>query len=228
MNMNRINAESIGPEPRPLRAVLWDMDGVLVDTAEFHFQAWQTAAAEMGVSYGWELFKQTFGMNNRKILSMLLGELPETQVWMRISERKEAAFRQAIQGKAQPLPGVQAWLERLQRLGRCQAIASSAPQENIDALVDELGFRSYFSAIVSAYDLPGKPDPAVFLEAARRLSTPPESCIVIEDAIPGVEAARRAGMKCIAVTNTNPRQALASAGRIVDSLEELKEEDFEV
>jgi len=147
---------------------------------------------------------------------------------MGISERKEAAFRRAIHGKAQPMPGVVAWLDRLQRLGCRQAIASSAPPENIDALVDELGIRPFFSAVVSAYRLPGKPDPAVFLEAARLVEVPPAGCIVIEDGIPGVEAARRAGMKCIAVTSTNPRQSLSSANRIVDSLEELTIQDFDL
>ena len=100
------------------------------------------------------------------------------------------------------------------------------PDMIIDALIDELQIRPYFSAVVSAFSLPSKPDPAVFLEAARQIGVPPNHCIVIEDAIPGVEAAHRAGMKCIAVTITNPREDLSIADIIVDSLEELKTEHF--
>jgi HAD superfamily hydrolase (TIGR01509 family) len=140
-----------------------------------------------------------------------------------VSDRKERLFRDAIRGHAQPLPGVRAWLERLAAAGTVQAIASSAPQANIDALVDELNLRAYFAALVSGEHLPGKPDPAVFLEAARRLDVSPVQCIVVEDAPVGVESAHRAGMKCIAVATTRPPDALQAADLIVERLDALPE-----
>ena len=106
------------------------------------------------------------------------------------------------------------------------AIASSAPDANIQALVKELGLQDYFAAILSGSEMPGKPDPAVFLAAARRLEFPPERCVVVEDSIAGVKAARRAGMKCIAVTTTNPGEALQAADRVVHSLADLEEGAF--
>ena len=106
-------------------------------------------------------------------------------------------------------------------------MASSAPPANIEVLVDELGLRSYFSALVSASSLHSKPDPAVFLEAARRLDLPAERCIIIEDSLPGVEAARRAGMKCIAVTTTNPPEALQAADLVVERLDALAPDMFQ-
>ncbi len=107
-----------------------------------------------------------------------------------------------------------------------QAIASSAPSANIDLLVDELGIRNRFDAIVLGKELPGKPDPAVFLEAARRIGILPEKCIVIEDSVAGVEAAKRGGMKCIAVTTTTPTIGLSSADIVVDRLDSLYPEEF--
>jgi HAD superfamily hydrolase (TIGR01509 family) len=132
-----------------------------------------------------------------------------------------------VRGNVEPLPGVRTWLERLAAKGVSQAIASSAPPANIDVMVDEAGLRVYFDAIVSGSQLSAKPDPAVFLEAANHLGVSPDRCIVVEDAIAGVEAAKRAGMRCIAVTVTNPAAALQDADIVVDRLDELPEGAFE-
>ncbi|RPI29572.1 MAG: HAD family phosphatase [Chloroflexota bacterium] len=208
------------------RAVLWDMDGVLVDTGEAHYQAWVKVLAGEGIPFDRDIFRQTFGMNNQGMLSFLLGHPPDPHDLKRIGDLKESIFRQAIRGEVQLLPGARKWLERLKAAGWRQALASSAPQENIDSLVDELDIRPYFTVLLSATALPGKPDPAVFLEAARQVGVTPGACTVIEDSIPGVEAARRAGMRCIAVTTTNPYPVLVDAGAdlVVNSLEELSEE----
>ena len=202
------------------------MDGVLVNTGELHFQSWVMALTEVGIPFDREKFRQTFGMNNNGILTVLLEHPPEPAFLANVSDRKESLFRQMIRGKVHPMPGVRTWLERLQSMGYRQAVASSAPMANIDSLVDEMRIRAYFSAIVSAYDMPSKPDPAVFLEAARQFALPPKKCVVIEDAIPGVNAAHRAGMKCIAITTTNPGQDLSEADIILDNLEDLKSEYF--
>jgi HAD superfamily hydrolase (TIGR01509 family) len=206
--------------------VLWDMDGVLVDTGELHFQAWMQALTEFGIPFSQELFLKTFGMNNLSILTFLLGRPPDPAYFMQVCDRKETLFRQIIRGQVRLLPGVRSWLDRLQRLGYRQAVASSAPQVNIETLIAEIQIRPFFSALVSAYDMPGKPDPAVFLEAAHQLGLPPENCVVVEDSVSGIAAARRAGTKCLAVTTTYPMKDLLGADRIVESLENLKEEDF--
>jgi HAD superfamily hydrolase (TIGR01509 family) len=166
-------------------------------------------------------------MNNRGVLTTVLGYEPAPDVLAAISDEKEIAFRRLIRGAARPLPGVLRWLARLQAAGVRQAVASSGPMENIEAVVDELGIRHYFQTLVSGARMAGKPDPAVFLEAARRLGALPEHCVVVEDAVAGVEAARRAGMRCIAVTTTNPAALLQGADRIVDSLEALPDDAFE-
>jgi HAD superfamily hydrolase (TIGR01509 family) len=210
-------------------AVLWDMDGVLVDSGEFHYVAWVAILAREGLPYTRAQFNALFGMDNRGVLTTLLGREPEAAWLTQVSDEKEAAFREAILGKAEPLPGVVRWLARLKAAGVRQAVASSAPPANIDLLIDSLNLRQYFDAVVSTFGMLGKPDPGVFLEAARRVGVPPERCLVVEDAIAGVQAARRAGMTCLAVTNTNTRAALAAAQAdlVVDSLEEVRKGEWE-
>jgi len=211
---------------KEIKGVLWDMDGVLVSSGEFHWPAWSQTFSEHDIPFTYEQFRATFGMNNTGILKLLLGENIGPDLIAAISDRKESLFRQAVKGHVRPLPGVLDWLDRLQGWGVKQAIASSAPPANIDTLVDELRIRPYFYAIVSGADLPGKPDPAVFLEAARQIGAPPERCLVIEDAIAGVEAAKRAGMRCVAVTTTNPPEKLRAADLVVERLDLLSPDEF--
>jgi beta-phosphoglucomutase len=201
--------------------VIWDLDGVLVDTAEFHFQSWVRTLARYEIPFDRDSFWKTFGMNNTGVLTTLLGHHPEAQLLREIDAEKEQLFRELIHGQVQPLPGVKSWLDSFERTSIPQAIASSAPQANIDALVNELSFRRYFRAVVSGASMPGKPDPAVFLEAARQIEVPAENNLVIEDSVAGVEAARRAGMKCVAVLTSNPREALKNAQVVVKDLEAL-------
>jgi beta-phosphoglucomutase len=206
-------------------AVLWDMDGVLVDTGELHYQSYVGVFEELGVAFDRQAFQRVFGMTASASIRSLAKDIAPERV-TELDQRKEALFRQMLPGQVQALQGVEKWLRRLKAEGVAMAVASSAPQENIDAVLDELALRPYFDAIISASRLPSKPDPAVFLEAARQLGFDPSQCIVIEDAIAGVTAARRAGMKCIAVTTTNPAEKLAQADLVVDRLDGLPEDFF--
>jgi len=209
-----------------LNAVLWDLDGVLVDTGEFHFQAWMETLRAAGIPYSRELFRKTFGMNNMGTLTHLLGRAPDPELATTIANRKETAFRAAVRGQVQPLPGVRDWVPRLHAAGWKQAVASSAPLENVQTLIAELKLDPYFDALVSAENLPSKPDPAVFLWAAERVGVPPERCIVVEDAVMGVAGAKRAGMKCLAVTTTNPTEALREADWVIENLAALPADGF--
>lgn len=206
--------------------VLWDMDGVLVDTGEFHYLSWEQILAELGVPFDRGRFQAAFGKNNADTLAFFLGRTPDAELLRAVSDRKERLFRQRIHGHAEALPGVRLWLECLHELGARQVVASSAPQENIDFLVDELGLRTYFVALCAGHSIPGKPDPTLFLQAAGILGLQPKDCIVIEDSLAGLEAARRAGMKCIAVATTNPAEALIGADLVVERLDKLKVDDF--
>jgi HAD superfamily hydrolase (TIGR01509 family) len=197
---------------------------VLIDTGEFHYRAWAATLAEFGIPYSRELFKATFGMNNAGTLTVLLDHAPAPELLAAVENQKESTFRASIHGQAAPLPGVVEWLGRFKARGFPQAVASSAPPENIDALIDELHLRPYFAALVSGASLPGKPDPAVFLEAARQLHVASAHCLVVEDSPAGVQAAKRAGMKCLAILTTNPAPVLSVADMIVERLDTLTPE----
>lgn len=207
-------------------AVIWDMDGVLVDTGEYHYLAWQDILSEYQINFSREMFADTFGMNNKGLIRLLFGEAFSFDLYQKISKEKEQQFRSVIQGEIDLLPGIRPLLDNLAEANIPQAIGSSAPQENIDAIIDSLGLRPYFKAIVSAADMPGKPDPSVFLAAAELLKVPPSRCLVIEDALAGVEAAKRAGMKCLAITTTNPPEKLTHADQIVNTFAALSVSDL--
>lgn len=207
--------------------ILWDLDGVLVNSGEAHYRAWAETCGKYAIPFSHEAFWRTFGMNNAGIVATLTGRVAAAELVTEISNYKEDLFRSIIRGTVQILPGVKLWLDRFHAAGLPQTVASSAPLANIYAVVDELGIRSFFSALVSGAEMPGKPDPSVFLEASLRIGIAPERCLVIEDSVAGVEGARRGKMKCLAITNTNPRPLLKEAHLIVDSLEELSWEDID-
>jgi len=184
-----------------LRAVLWDLDGTLVDSAESHFESWVDALRAEGRTITRDQFEATFGQRNDRILEGWLGRDATPDLARRIAEAKETAYRRFVrERRPDALPGASDWLAQMHTLGWKQAIASSAPRLNVEVVLDVLGWSGYFDAIVAAEDVrAGKPDPEVFLTAAVRLGVPPAQCIVVEDAAAGIEAARRGGMRSIGV-----------------------------
>lgn len=207
--------------------ILWDMDGVLIDSAECHYQTWVDALAPYGVVYDRALFDSTFGMNNQSIIESFFGkDFPRDEL-LKLSNIKEAAYREAIHGRVELLPGVRMWLERFSEHTIPQAVASSGPLENIDAVLDETGIRPFFQAIVSGFGKAGKPDPWVFLEAGKRIGADPHTGIVIEDSPSGVLAAYRAGYRCIAVSNLLTAVESKTANLVVDRLDHVEFKDIE-
>ncbi len=208
------------------RAVLWDVDGTLIDSAEYHWLTWHETLIAYGVDLGRDQFNATFGWRNDAILRLLLGADISASTADRIAAEKEVRYRNLVLSRGiELLPGVQRWLDRLKADRWQQAIASSAPRENLDAILTSVHLENHFDAIVSAEDVTrGKPDPQVFLLAAERLAVPPRRCIVIEDSPAGIEGARRAGMRSIGV---GVKHASLPADRVVSSLDELPEDALE-
>ncbi|MFC2033938.1 HAD family hydrolase [Chloroflexota bacterium] len=209
-------------------AIIWDMDGVIVDTAIYHLKSWQQVLHNREVEFTGEDFKRSFGQRNDTIIRKILGDDVSQDEISAIAIEKEAIFRCLIKPNLKSLPGVIELLKALVDKGFSQALVSSAPLENINLLVDGLGILKSFQCIISGEDVTeGKPSPQGFLLAAEKLEVKPEKCIVIEDAVAGVSAAQRAGMCCLAVTNTHPRGSLLEADLIVDSLEAVNIGDLE-
>ena len=206
------------------KAVIWDMDGVIADTAAFHFKSWKSLVESRGKSYSEEDFRHGFGLRNDAILTQLFGEMSwETIEYL--SKKKEQIFRASIKGKLKLLPGVENLLDILHQEHFVIGLASSAPSANMELMLQLLGINHRFNCFISAGDVTkGKPDSEVFLATAQRLKVNPNRSIVIEDAIAGIEAARAAGMKCIAVTNSHPEEAFFNADVVTDDLNNISAE----
>jgi beta-phosphoglucomutase family hydrolase len=206
--------------------VIFDMDGVLVDTGWAHRQAWYDLAKQEGLTMSDEFFRRTFGMQNAAIVPMLRPGISR-QDMERLSEWKERRYRDLMCEHVELAPGAGALLDDLRRHGFRLAIGSSAPPENLDIFWDRLGLGEIFDARVTKEEITeSKPSPQTFLKAAEKLGLAPACCAVVEDAVQGVQAARAAGMPVVAVTTTRDRRDLAQADRVVDSLAELKASDF--
>jgi len=182
-------------------AVLWDLDGTLVDSGPFHWLAWRETMAAEGRTFTRYEFETTFGQRNDRILRALFGSALAPSELDRIGNEKEERYRRLVgSGGLAFLPGVVTWLKALKREGWSQAIVSSAPRLNVSTVLDGLDAHSYFDAVIAAEDVThGKPDPEVFLGAAARLGIDPERCVVVEDALAGIEGARCAGMRSVYV-----------------------------
>ena len=202
------------------RGVIFDLDGVLVDSSAFHFEAWQAWADEIGLGerVTWAWFRQTFGRRNADVFETLYQEPPSAEQMRRQAERKEAIFRERARGRLAPLPGARELVEALHVAGFRLALGTSAPRENATMMLDEIGLTPFFDVQITGDDVTvGKPDPQVFRLGAERLDVAPERCLVIEDAAAGVEAAHGGGMAAIAVS-TEPSNRHREAELVVASL----------
>jgi beta-phosphoglucomutase len=204
-----------------IQAVIWDLDGVIIDSANEHRQAWQRLAREEGIPFTDETFWATFGKRNDDIFAATWGKLPPERV-RELGDRKEAYFRELIRETAAPLPGALELMRALHEAGYRQALASSTPIQNIELISDVLGLRRYLTVLVSGEAVArGKPAPDIFLQAAKELGVDPTHCLVIEDAVAGVQAAHAAGMRCIAVAGNRDLPGLREAELMVKSLTEV-------
>lgn len=206
------------------RAVLFDMDGVLVLSGPAHWLAWREATGRRGIELTHEQFLSFNGFTNRDICARLWGEAATPAFVDEVAEHKEGAFRDAIRSCVPLAPGCRELLANLRRLGASIAVGSSAPQGNVDLVLDGGGIRPYFQAVVHAGMVArGKPAPDIFLRAAELLEVAPACCLVVEDAPSGVRAAIAAGMQVVGVLTNHAAAELLDegAGRVVESLLDL-------
>jgi beta-phosphoglucomutase family hydrolase len=203
---------------------IFDWDGVIVDSSHPHEAAWERLGKELDRPLPAGFFLRSFGMKNENVIPELLGWSTDSAEIHRLSLRKEEIFRQIVRNeRMESLPGVLSFLAELHRARIPCAVASSTPLANIQCVIETLGVRDFFQALVCAEDVTlGKPDPEVFLLAASKLAAPPNRCVVFEDAHVGIEAAHRAGMRVVGVATTHPADTLRGADRVVHRLSELK------
>jgi HAD superfamily hydrolase (TIGR01509 family) len=207
-------------------AVIFDMDGVLVDTNPFHVQKWEALLAEHAIPFDrTALPKQVLGPPNDPTLRRFFGARITAAERRRLSEELEARFRRTFAPHAKPLPGVERLIAECHDHGILMAVASSAMSKNVNFIVDALNLRAYFPVILTADEVTqAKPDPEIFEKTAHKLGLAAADCVALEDSFVGIEAAKRAGMKCVAVASTFPAQELRActqADLVVQTLEAL-------
>jgi beta-phosphoglucomutase family hydrolase len=202
---------------------IFDWDGVIVDSSLHHEESWERLARETGFTLPDGHFKKGFGMKNEFIIPDLLNWSSRPEEIRELSLRKEELYREIlVEWGIRALPGVAECLGKLSKRRIPCAIGSSTHRLNIDTILSVLGLEDCFAAIVTAEDVSrGKPDPEVFLTAAGRIGVDPSRCVVFEDALVGIEAAHRGGMKVVAVATTNRIETLKGADVAVHRLDEL-------
>ncbi len=205
-------------------AFIFDMDGVLTDNMRFHAESW----VELFRDYGLEgmdaerYLVETAGMKGLDVLRYFLDPDIGHAEAERLTDLKDFLYRVMYRGRIKPLPGLNEFLDAAAKHGIGLGIGTGAGHANIRYVLGLLGLEDRFGAVVSAYDVErGKPRPDIFLRAAELLGVEPSSCIVFEDALPGVEAARNAGMQCVALTTTNDAGSFASFDNILDTADDF-------
>ncbi|MEK6247744.1 MAG: HAD family phosphatase [Planctomycetales bacterium] len=208
-------------------AVIFDIDGVLIDSYQAHQESWQRIARKHGHEMTDDQFAATFGQTSREIIRQLWATASLTdQSVAEIDDEKEAAFREIIADNYPIMPGARELINMLHAAGFSLAVGSSGPPENVQLTLDRLNRENKITAAVSGDDVQrGKPDPEVFQIAARRLQVPPSACAVIEDAAVGIAAANAAGMLSIALVSTGHSPSeYGEADHVLQRLNELSPE----
>jgi beta-phosphoglucomutase len=211
--------------PMSACAVLWDLDGTLIDTANYHWLAWSGELAGQNRQLTMEEFSASFGKRNDTILNRLFGSDINPEEIQRISDSKETRYRRLIlENPLALLPGVSYWFAQLHSAGWGQALATMTGRKNVEAIFSVTPIQQYLTAVVTGNEVAhGKPDPEVFLRAAEKLDVLPGCCIVVEDSLAGIEAASRAGMKSIGVN----KHISLPADLYIESLDRLPDNAFQ-
>lgn len=207
-------------------AVIFDMDGVLVNSNPFHLEKWVEFLNERRIGFQRDdLPKLILGQRNDTAFRHFFGPALSEEESRRLGEALEEKFREAFRPHVKPLPGLTRLVAECHRSGVPMAVASSAMAKNVEFVVDALGFRRYFRCLVSGDEVSRpKPDPEIYVRTAEKLGLDPAGCVAFEDSFVGIESAKRAGMKCVAIASTFALEELCGqthADLVVHGFEEL-------
>lgn len=190
-------------------AVIFDMDGVVVDNTKYHILTWKNFSKTLGFPVSAKTVKEKFlGRLGREIMRSLLPKKISRKQLEKLDAQREACYRKIYAKAIKPVKGLPGFLKHLQSQKVKIAMATSAPPANVKFVLSKTGLKKYFKIIIDANGVKrGKPYPDIFLKAAKRLKVSPKNCVVFEDAMHGIEAARRAGMKVVGVaTSHHPKE----------------------
>ncbi|MDD3108460.1 MAG: HAD family phosphatase [Alistipes sp.] len=205
-----------------IQGVIFDMDGVLVDNRDAHIEAFRIICEKYGVPFDPSQFMHAFGMTNDLILKILMPDVLRTHDWRKIAVEKEEIYRAIFEKSIAPAKGLVDFLKALKAAGYRMAVGSSGNTPNVNFVLNRCGITEYFDQIANGDMIThGKPDPEVYLLAAQKLGFAPEACVVVEDAPVGIQAARRAGAKVVAIASTFEREQLADYDLLIDNFTQI-------
>jgi beta-phosphoglucomutase family hydrolase len=204
-----------------VKAVIFDLDGTLVDNNSYHLETWKKYVKNMGRNISEEEYNANInGRTNRDVIEYVFGRKMNDEEIVKYSLEKEALYREIYQPYIKPVSGLMELLEIFDSKNILMAIATSGIQPNIDFMFEHIPIKKYFKTVVnSSHITKGKPDPEIYLKAASILNVPPKNCLVFEDAVVGIKSAKAAGMKVIAIATTQPKKELSIADMIIDDYE---------
>ena len=197
------------------KAVIFDMDGTIVDNMKVHIDTWLIFIEQHGLNLSREEFLDRMHGNLREIISKVFELDPNDPKVMELGQAKEQFYRDTYKGNITEINGFTKTLTGLNESGIQCALATMGDTPNINLVIDELNVRSLFHTIIGGHEVnKGKPDPEIFVRVMHKLNQRPENCLVVEDSISGVESARNAGIPVIGITTTHPKKVLLDAGCI--------------
>ena len=203
------------------RAVIFDLDGTLIDNNAYHLMAWKKYLKNVGINIAEDEYRKNInGRTNKDALEYIYQRKMTDDEAMVYALEKEAVYREIYLPFIKPISGLLKFLDLLHELKIPMAIATSGIQVNIDYMFDHLPIKQYFSVVLnSAHISKGKPDPEIYLKAASLLQIPSFECLAFEDAAVGVTSAKNAGMKVIALTTTQTVEELKGADMIINNFD---------
>ncbi len=210
-------------------AVIFDMDGVIVDNNPFHKKAWQIFCTKyhLEINAG-DLIQNVWGRTNEDILNFVFQRNLSHEETLKYAAEKEALYRDLYKTEIKPVSGLLQFLESLKINNIRLGVATSALQDNLDFVLEHIPIRHYFSAMIEGSQLKqGKPDPEVYLKAAKELNVSVENCVAIEDSFSGIKSAISAGMMVVGVTTTHRKEELNMTNLVIKDFTEISYQDIE-
>lgn len=213
----------------PIHALIFDMDGTMIDNMAVHNRIWLEFLTEMGGQPDPLTFNErTAGMTNPEIVRMFLGASYSEEEAQRIAEEKEVRYRRCFKDEVSPMPGLLDLMHVARQAGMKLAVATAAPPGNVHFVLGTLGLEDYFDAVVNGAEVvKGKPDPEIFLKTAAKVGAEPSACLVFEDSRLGLEAARRAGMRSVMVTTSIPASQAAEIPGVWKAITDFRDISLE-
>lgn len=206
-----------------MKAILFDLDGTLVDNMMIHHEAWQRKLSSLGLELTLEEVKNTIHGVNEEIVARLFGDQFDAAERQRIAGDKEQEYRDIFAKRLKPIDGLMDFLNQLRAAGTPMAVGTAAPPDNVNFVLDNLGIRSYFHSVLHSGDVKhGKPDPEVFLKSAHNLGVSPKDCVVFEDSVIGAETALNAGCQSVIVTTTHAEQEFNKFSNIIRFIDDYQ------